>query len=266
MTDTSSRDETPGLLEEVIDKHIALLTINRPRARNAIDAQVAALLSDAVKRLEGDPTIRVTILTAAGDAAFCAGADLRALARGEHALLRTQLGGFAGFVNFPRTKPWIAAVNGPALAGGCELALACDIIIASDNASFGLPEVKRGLVAAGGGAYRLARALPRGLAIELALTGDSIPASRALAHGLISRLTSSDTLREEAILLANRIAANAPLAVRESLAIVRQADDRTDAELAAMSQYASNRLIHSLDFAEGARAFIEKRAPRWQGR
>lgn len=248
------------------DASILIVEINRPEARNAINGDVVDALSSIVEDAEQDDDVRVVILTGAGDQAFCAGADLKALAAGEQHRLRTQIGGFAGFVNYNRRKPWIAAVNGPALAGGCEIALACDIVIASERASFGLPEVKRGLVAGAGGIYRLMRTVPRSSAMELILSGERVSAAEAKAVGLVSRVVPGEALMEETLLVARAIAVNAPLAVYESLAIARLAFDRTDAELSALSLAANHRVMRTEDFKEGTAAFIEKRAPRWRGR
>ncbi len=249
-----------------VDLAVCIVTINRPEVRNAVDGEVTTALDAAVRQTEEDPTVSVVILTGAGDRAFSAGADLKALSSGRGGPVHSRIGGFAGFVNFPRSKPWIAAVNGAALAGGCEIALACDIIVASDDASFGLPEVRRGLVAAGGGVYRLMRSLPRSVAMEMILTGAPISAKEAKAAGLVSRIVPRTELPDAALALARSIAANAPLAVRASLAIARKAHDLTDYDLSALSLIASDKALNSEDFAEGARAFIEKREPCWTGR
>lgn len=247
--------------------HLALVTINRPDARNAIDGDVTRGLEQAIDDTEADADVWVVILTGAGDAAFCAGADLKAVSGGRGAELWTERGGFAGFVHRPRSKPWIAAVNGPALAGGCEIALACDLVVAVPGARFGLPEVKRGLIASAGGLYRLPRALPPALAREMILTGDPIDAARAHALGLVNALVADgSTLLDCAQALAARITCNAPVSVRESLGVARQALDLSDAELRRASEQAQARNMASEDFKEGPRAFIEKRAPRWSGR
>lgn len=245
--------------------HVALVTLNRPDARNAVSAELAASLEGVVRQTEADPDIRVVVLTGAGDKAFCAGADLKAVAAGQaDALFRADYG-FAGITDAPRGKAWIAAVNGPALAGGLEIALSCDMIVAADGASFGLPEVKRSLVAAAGGIYRLPRRLPRAIALELIATGDALDGARAHALGLVNYLVPAAQLLDQALALAARIAANAPAAVRESLGIARQADDLTDTQLGRMSHEALARIALTDDFREGPRAFVEKRAPRWTG-
>ncbi len=245
--------------------HVALVTLNRPAARNAVDAALAAGLEQAVRETEDDPDIRAVVLTGSGTKAFCAGADLKAVAAGGgNALFRPDYG-FAGITDAARAKAWIAAVNGAALAGGLEIALACDMIVAIEGASFGLPEVKRGLVAGAGGIYRLPRRLPRAIALELIATGDALEAPRAHALGLVNLLVSADRLIDEALGLAGRIAANAPVAVRESLAIARQAGDLTDAELGRLSRGAMDRIALTADYREGPLAFVEKRPPRWTG-
>jgi enoyl-CoA hydratase/carnithine racemase len=254
------------LLFEQIDEHIALVILNRPQARNAINVAVAEALAHVVDAIERDSTIRVAVLASSSDRAFCAGADIGDIAGGRGQLLMTVDGGFAGFVNAKRDKPWIAAVNGFALGGGCELALACDMIVAAQDATFGLPEVKRGLLAGAGGVYRIARAVPRNVALELVATGNSIGAARAQALGLVNHLSATSDLRETALDLARAIAANAPIAVRESLKIARLAVDYSDEELRAQSSVGSEIVFASADAQEGARAFLEKRIPQWTGR
>jgi enoyl-CoA hydratase len=251
---------------ERLPGHVALVTLNRPEARNAINPATARALDAIVANTESDADIRAVVLTGAGRGVFCAGADLKEVAAGRGLDLFTARGGFAGFVFSERSKPWIAAVNGKALAGGCELALACELVVASDDAAFGLPEVSRGLIAAAGGLYRLPMALPRNLALELIMTAEPLEARRAFGHGLVNRLVPAEQVVDEALALARRIAGNAPLAVRESLRIARQAGQQPESELRALSQAARDRIAASEDYREGPRAFIEKRAPHWSGR
>jgi enoyl-CoA hydratase len=257
---------TDAVLSKKIADHVTLVTINRADARNAVNGDVAQGMERAVDATESDPDCWVVILTGSGDIAFSAGADLKAVSQGGGSALGTAKGGFAGFVHRQRTKPWIAAVNGFALAGGCEIALACDLIVAIEEAAFGLPEVKRGLVAGAGGLYRLPRALPKAIALELIMTGDRLDAKRALAYGLINRLVPRAQLIDEALKLAAAICENAPVSVRESLRIARQSLDHTDAELRELSAVASRTVAATEDYKEGPRAFIEKRPPRWVGR
>ncbi len=257
---------TAAVLHERIDTHIALVTINRPDARNAVNPDVATQMDAIVTALEADPDIRVVILQGAGEAAFCAGADLKAVAAGQGDGLWTQNGGFAGFVFMPRRKVWIAAVDAAAVAGGCELALACDLIVASNRAFFALPEVKRGLIAVAGGVYRLPRRLPPSIALEMIATGEPLSAERAYQLGLVNRLTDAGEARAVAIDLAQVIAANAPLAVERSMAIARQAQDLPEEALRKLSSEARAFIMTTADFREGPRAFVEKRAPQWQGR
>ena len=263
---TKSMGPNDAVLMEKLSDHVALVTINRPDARNAINGDVAAGMERAVQDTEADPDVWVVILTGAGDKAFCAGADLKAVSGGGRGTLGTPNGGFAGFVHQPRTKPWIAAVNGFALAGGTEIALRCDMIVATEQSAFGLPEVKRALVASAGGLYRLPRALPKALAIELIVTGDHFDAKRAHHFGLVNRLVPNGKHIEEAQKLADAICVNAPLAVRAALAVARQAYDHTDAELRKISEEAGRKNMETEDFKEGPRAFVEKRAPKWVGR
>lgn len=244
---------------------IAIITIDRPEARNAISPEVALQLEAAVDQIEGDGRTRVAVLTGSPPV-FCAGADLKAIHAGRGSELSTGRGGFGGFVRRERRIPFIAAVDGAALAGGFELVLACDLVVASEAARFGLPEVTRGLVAAAGGLFRIGRALPATLGMELALTGDPIDASTAHAAGLVNRITPAGQALTGALELADRIAANAPLAVQASRSIVADctlADDDAGWERSAI---AAAEMDASADLDEGLRAFIEKRPPVWQGR
>lgn len=248
-----------------LGEHVALVTLSRPQARNAVNGGVAAALDRIVAETESDPDIWAVVLTGAGGV-FCAGADLKVVAAGGMKSMFTPRGGFAGFVDAPRRKLWIAAVEGFALAGGFEIALACDLVVAARDASFGLPEVKRGLLAAAGGAYRLPRALPRAIAIELLATGERLEAERAHHFGLVNRIAEPGGSIAAARALASEICGNAPFAVRESLAIARASADLDEAALRTASQAAQARLALTADFQEGPLAFIEKRAPRWTGR
>ena len=257
---------TDVILRERIAPHIELLTLNRPEARNAVNAALTRQLATIVAETERDEEIWAVILTGAGGTAFSAGADLKEVSQGGMTRLYTPEGGFAGFVSAPRAKPWIAAVDGFALAGGFEIALACDLCIASDSSTFGLPEVSRGLMAAAGGVYRLVRALPRALAFEWIATAASIGAKRAHELGLVNRLAAPRDSVRVATQVAQAICANAPLAVRESLKIARQALDLDDATLMRLSIEAQGRLSTTEDFAEGPRAFLERREPHWAGR
>lgn len=247
-------------------EHVALVTLNRPEARNAVNGAVAQALEALVDRTESDPAVRVVILSSVDDDVFSAGADLKEVAAGRRSSLRTERGGFAGFAFARRSKPWIAAVEGKALAGGFELVLACDFIVASERASFGLPEVKRSLIAAAGGLHRLRRRVPFALAAEMLLTGDPVGARQAQAAGLLNALVPPGQCIGAALTLASRIAANAPLAVRDSLRIVRAADDLSEPELRQLGADCLAALALTEDYREGPRAFIEKRPPRWTGR
>ncbi|MFC4313859.1 enoyl-CoA hydratase-related protein [Steroidobacter flavus] len=246
--------------------HVAVITIDRPEARNAVSASVAEGIDRALTLTEADPDTWVVVLTGAGGKAFCAGADLKEVAAGRATTLGTPRGGFAGFVNYPREKPWIAAVEGFALGGGFEIVLTCDMVVAAETATFGLPETSRGLMAAAGGVYRLPRLLPRNIAIELIATGKVLSAMQAHAHGLVNRVASPGSALDVAVELAQAVAKCAPVAVRESLKVARVAADMTDAELRVVMRQAFERNASAEDYREGPRAFLEKRAPQWLGR
>lgn len=263
MTEAASQEP---LLFEVVEDHIAVVRFNRPNARNAVDVETALALHAAVNRIEADPAIRVAILASSTLGMFCAGADLKVVAAGRVAELRPGDAGFAGFVDAARDKPWIAAVDGPALGGGTELCLACDMIVATPGTRFGLPEVKRGMMANGGGVSRLVRVLPRNLALELIATGEPFGADVAAQHGMVNRLVEAGDLMEAALGLARTIIANAPVSVLESLKIARQVGDRSDAELRRQSRDRMKVVMATEDAKEGPRAFAEKRPPVWQGR
>ena len=259
MTDTENR----AVLFERIGKHVALVTLNREDKRNAVNGDITRGLVSALETVENDPELRVAILAAKGTV-FCAGADLSEIGKGGASMLTTKEGGFGGFVKASRTKPWIAAVAGKAFGGGCEFALACDLVIAGEQAQFGLPEVKRGLIAGAGGAFRIARALPRAVGIEMAITGQPITAQFALAHGMVNRVVEGDVVAA-AIEMANEIASNAPLSVQESLRLARSAFDLNEQELWDETDNSTAVVMKSEDAKEGPRAFLQKRAPEWKG-
>ncbi|MCB1740382.1 MAG: enoyl-CoA hydratase/isomerase family protein [Gammaproteobacteria bacterium] len=241
------------------------IVLNRPEARNAVNGAVAEAIEASLDAYEADDSLWAAILTGSGTV-FSAGADLKEVAAGRVGRLSTERGGFGGLVRRQRSKPLIAAVNGAALAGGCELMLSCDIAIAADSAFFGLPEVKRSLVAAAGGVFRLPRAVGRSVAMEMILTGDPIDASRALELGLVNRIVPGDELLDAARALASRIVANAPLAVQASRRIAERALLDDDESLWRQSAQAIREIMQTEDFQEGPRAFVEKRPPLWKGR
>jgi acetyl-CoA C-acetyltransferase len=255
-----------ALLFEKVTPHIAVVTLNRPDRRNAINGAVARLMVDYLERIENDPDLRVAILTAAGEEAFCSGADMAEVAGGHAADLSAAGHGFAGFVDARRRKPWIAAVRGFAVGGGTEIALACDLIVAGESATFGLPEVKRGLIAAAGGTYRLPRAISPRKAMELILTGTTLTAREAAALHLLNRVTADAAVLDEAMTLARAVAENAPCAVSESRRLAAAAFDATDAALGERGRQAIGRLLVGDDAREGVRAFLEIRPPKWKGR
>jgi enoyl-CoA hydratase len=241
---------------------IAVITINRPEARNAVNLDVAERIAAAIDEFEARKDLTIAILTGAGGT-FCAGMDLKAFSRGERPSLPGR--GFGGLTEKPPTKPLIAAVEGWALAGGCELALTADLIVAARDAKFGLPEVKRGLVAAAGGLLRLPKVLPYQLAMQIALTGEPLTAESAHAHGLVNVLTEPGGALAAARELAAKVAANGPLAVRATKQIVAMAIDYASTDEFAAQRKLVDPVFASADAQEGARAFAEKRAPVWKG-
>jgi enoyl-CoA hydratase len=241
---------------------IALITIDRPQARNAIDGPTAVAMSEFIQRVNTDRDIRVGVLTGSGGH-FCAGMDLKAFLRGE--VTRLPDVGFAGVTQARMSKPLIAAVEGYALAGGFEIALACDLIVAAEDAKFGLTEVRRGLVANAGGLVRLPRQLPMKIASELVLTGEIFPASLLAQHGLINRLVTRGEALNVALGLARTIAANGPLAVTVSKQVLGESQDWLSAEMFDRQNLLTARVFKSADASEGAAAFAEKRTPIWRG-
>ncbi|WP_238997046.1 enoyl-CoA hydratase-related protein [Mycolicibacterium sp. CBMA 361] len=248
-------------------------TINRPEARNAVNQAVSIGVGDALQAAQDDPEIRAVVITGSGDKSFCAGADLKALSRGENLFHPDHTEwGFAGYVSHFIDKPTIAAVNGTALGGGTELALASDLVVAEDSAKFGLPEVKRGLIAGAGGVFRIVDQLPRKVALELMFTGEPMTSADALRWGLINQVVpdgSGSSAVDAALKLAERITSNAPLAVQASKRVAYGADDgvvtaeedgwrRTNREFVT--------LLQSEDAKEGPLAFAQKRQPVWKAK
>ncbi|WP_134322026.1 crotonase/enoyl-CoA hydratase family protein [Cumulibacter soli] len=242
---------------------VGIVTINRPEAKNAVNLAVAQGVAAAVDAFEADDAVVAIVVTGAGGT-FCSGMDLKAFTRGERPSIPGR--GFCGLSEHVVDKPLIAAVEGYALAGGCELALATDIIVAAKTAKLGIPEVKRGLVAAGGGVLKLAKTMPYGAAMELALTGDFLDAERAQELGVVTRVTEDGKALEGALELAKRIAANGPLAVKASKELVSRSIKWIDKDLLALQAEVIDPVFKSEDAIEGATAFAEKRAPQWKGR
>lgn len=266
MTSVSAE---PGALSERRG-NVLLITINRPDARNAVNQAVSIGVGDALQAAQDDPEIRAVVITGSGDKSFCAGADLKAISRGENLFHPDHTDwGFAGYVSHFIDKPTIAAVNGTALGGGSELALASDLVVAEESAKFGLPEVKRGLIAGAGGVFRIVEQLPRKVALELLFTGEPITSADALRWGLINQVVPDGTVVDAALALAERITSNAPLAVQASKRVAYGADDgvvtgdkdgwrRTNREFVT--------LLQSEDAKEGPLAFAQKRQPVWKAK
>jgi enoyl-CoA hydratase len=244
-------------------EHIALVTLNRPEARNAISPEVSQTMASLLDEVEGDPALRAVVLTGRGEV-FSAGADLKVVAQGRANDIARGKGGFAGVVTRDFPKPIIAAVNGPALAGGFEIVLSCDLVVAAETARFGIPEVKRGLMAAAGGLIRLPKRVPLAIALELAMTGDPIDASRALQLGLVNSVVPAGEVVDAAIALAERIGENSPIAVRNSRRLVREAGELTEEAGWARTVELMMPVFESGDSIEGATAFAEKRPPVWR--
>ena len=243
--------------------HIEILTINRPEARNAINRATALALSDALDECESDDDVWVVVLTGAGDKAFSAGMDLKAFAMGEFPITEK---GFGGITKREFSKPLIAAANGSALAGGFEMMISCDMVVAAAHAKFGIPEASRGLVAGAGGLIRLPKLIPIAVAYEMALTAQPIDAQRAYELGLVNLVVHGDEVVNAAVELAERIAKNAPLAVRTSKAVIRRARELNEDEAWTVNDEAFAMIGRSADAMEGAVAFAEKREPNWQGK
>jgi crotonobetainyl-CoA hydratase len=250
--------------------NVLVITINRPEARNAVNGAVSTGVGDALEQAQNDDEVRAVVITGAGDKSFCAGADLKAISRREN-LYHPDHGewGFAGYVHHFIDKPTIAAVNGTALGGGTELALASDLVVACQSATFGLPEVKVGLFAAAGGVFRIVHQLPRKIALEMVLTGEPISAAEAAKWGLINQVVPDGTVLEAALALAERVTVNAPLSVQASKRIAYGADDGVipDEEPGwARTQREFGVVLKSEDAKEGPLAFAEKRPPVWKAR
>lgn len=254
--------ESNGVRVERPTEGVLLITLDRPEKRNAIDGAASLAIAATLDAFDADPELSVGVLTGAGGT-FCAGMDLRAFLDGDAPEVPGR--GFGGLTQAPPAKPLIAAVEGYALAGGCELVLACDLVVAAADAVFGLPEVGLGLIAGSGGLLRLPHRIPRTVATELALTGDRFGAADAHRWGLVNRLVEPDQAAAAAIELAARMARNAPLALAATKRLLAASDlpveeawARQESELVAIKA--------TDDAREGARAFSEKRAPRWSGR
>jgi len=249
---------------------IGIITLNRPEARNAVNGVVASGVEAALDAIEADDDIWVGIVTAntAGQEkpVFCAGADLKAINSGNAGGLSTKRGGFAGIAYRERRKPVIVAVDGLATAGGCEIVLSCDLVVASNRSSFGLAEVKRNLIAGAGGLFRLPRAIGRGAALEIILTGEPLAAQRAYELGLVNHVVAPDQVMPKAIEIAERICAAAPLAVWASRKVVLASAYEDDETLINMTNAEFGAIMASEDTKEGLNAFIEKRLPSWKAR
>jgi crotonobetainyl-CoA hydratase len=247
-----------------------LVTLNRPQVLNCVDVEVASLVGDALAEADRDTDVWVVVVTGAGDRAFCSGADLKALARGEQVIPEDRRHwGFAGYVEHHISKPTIAAVNGLALGGGTEIVLASDLAVAADSAEFGLPEVRRGIIAGAGGPFRLVAQVPSKVAMEVLLTGEPLDAHTAHRLGLVNRVLPAGQVLDAAMELAERVNANAPLAVQATKRVargIRAASVAHEADAWEISREELRLVKSTADAQEGPRAFAERRAPRWQAR
>ena len=257
---TASSSDTCVLVSR--EGAVLVITINRPEVRNAINRATSEAIAHALDLLDSDPTLAIGILTGKGNH-FCAGMDLKAFLAGVRVELEGR--GLAGIVERPPSKPLIAAVEGYALAGGCEIALACDLIVAAENAQFGIPEVRRGLIAGSGGLLRLPQRIPRQIALEYALTGKAMSAADARHWGLVNRLTQPNGALDGARALAAEISANGPFAVSITKRIMTESPTWPPAEYWVRQRDMLEQVIATNDAREGALAFSEKRAPRWTG-
>lgn len=268
MTAPEPLHRPPVLVDR--DGHTLVITLNRPEAANSVNEAVAGAVGDALRTAEADPAVRAVVVTGAGDRFFCAGADLKAVARGESLFApQNRDWGFAGYVNHFVSKPTIAAVNGLALGGGTEIALASDLVVASESATFGLPEVSRGIIAAAGGLVRLPAQIPTKAAMSMILTGDPVDAATAERWGLVNQVSPPGAVLDAALRLAARIARNAPLAVAASKRVALGYDGRSQAaevDRWKLNEHETEAVVATDDAREGPRAFAEKREPRWQGR
>ena len=246
--------------------NVEILTINRPEARTAINGAVSTAMSSIMDELLSDTECWVVVITGSGDKAFSAGMDLKAFSSGEGGAIIGASGGFGGLTQREFPKPIIAAVNGSALAGGFEIMLACDLVVAAEHATFGIPEAKRGLIAGAGGLIRMPKRLPMAIALEMAMTGEPIDAERAATLGLVNKVVPAAALMNEALALAERIAANAPLAVRYSKKVMKHAAEVPEHEGWKLNTEAVGVVFSSADAMEGPIAFAEKRPPKWQGK
>jgi enoyl-CoA hydratase len=258
------RQDSRMVLERALSNGVLILTMNRPERRNALDRDLFRAIGDAFVGAETDPEVRAIVLTGAGDEAFCAGMDLKAFVSGQRPWVGDR--GFAGIVQRSSRKPLIAAVEGFAVAGGFEIALACDLIVAAAGAKFGIPEVKRSLVAAGGALLRLPQRMPYGMAMELALTGDTITTERAAELGVVNRVAEAGGALDAALDLAAAISKNAPLALIASKEVLRKQRDWDEGEFWHKQGEITGPVFGSEDAQEGAKAFAEKRDPVWKGR
>jgi enoyl-CoA hydratase len=242
---------------------VEILRFNRPEARNAISPEVSQTMAVLLDAAADDTSVRAVVVTGTGPV-FSAGADLKVVARGEGGSIANAPGGFAGLVTRDFPKPIVAAVNGPALAGGFEIVLACDLVVAADTARFGVPEVQRGLLAAAGALIRLPKRVPLTIALEMAMTGDPISAQRALELGLVNRVVPAEQVLDEAVALADRIGENSPISVRVSRQLVRESVDLSEADAWKRNNELALEVFAAGDAIEGATAFAEKRKPVWK--